>query len=108
MTRIAPIFLLLFVMTCGMFAADSVAPLNDSLYLSVPVVVDNVTVWPVYSKKAPEAVGEYLTLNEAQQQNLAIVRETGAPAATSNDNGARPQPAARSLGGEKGLKDSLL
>jgi len=84
----------LLVMVCGStFGGESVAPLNDSLYLSAPVVIDNVTVWPVYSKKPPQAVSDYMTLDQAQKQNLAFVREIGAAAQDGAANAVAAEPA---------------
>jgi len=96
MLRIVLIVLLVAVMCDRSFGGESVAPLNDSLYLSAPVVIDNVTVWPVYSRKPPQAVGDYTTLDQAQKQNLAFVRETGATAqANAAANGAVAPAAAQ-------------
>lgn len=78
-------------------AAEDRVALNEEYVLGKPVVVDNVTVWPVYSAKPSKAVGEYLTLAQAQEKKLAEVRETGAPAgdaAQANANAPQPQQAA--------------
>ena len=60
-------------------AEDAAAKLNESLYVGKPVVVDNVTVWAVYSTKPQEGISDFLTLAQAQEKKLAEVRETGAP-----------------------------
>ncbi|HEY3320440.1 MAG TPA: DUF6569 family protein [Planctomycetota bacterium] len=61
-------------------AAGSTVQLSDELYLGKPIVAENVTVWPVYSKKPQEDVGEFLTLAQAQERGVAAVREKGATA----------------------------
>lgn len=80
MFKTVTITFLLALVCCSSFGGESIAPLNDSLYLSAPVIIDNVTVWPVYSKRPPQAVSDYITLDQAQKQNLAFVREIGAAA----------------------------
>ncbi|MBI3832232.1 MAG: hypothetical protein HY291_22105 [Planctomycetes bacterium] len=84
-------------------AADDRVPLNEEYVLGKPVVVDNVTVWPVFAAKPNQPVGEYLTLAQAQEKKLAEVRETGAPAGDAapanvqaanqaQNTNTRPQP----------------
>jgi hypothetical protein len=86
------VFLIALVSKCS-FSGENVAPLNDSLYLSVPIVIDNVTVWPIYSSKQLQQVEDYTTLDQAQKQNLALVRETGAAAQTNTPVNGVAQPA---------------
>lgn len=98
MLRIAPILFLIALVSNRSFGGENVVPLNDSIYLSTPVVIDNVTVWPVYSSKPIQAVDDYITLDQAQKQNLALVREIGAatqpnPAAPVLNQAAPPPPA---------------
>lgn len=61
--------------------------LNDDLVLGEACVVENVTAWPVYSKKPPDPMGDYLTLEQAQQQKTAEIREVGADAAGGQASG---------------------
>ena len=63
---------------CGGKPADTqaVARLSDTHYLGAPVAVQNLTVWPVFTDK-PLEIGNFLTLQEAQRQKLAVVREAG-------------------------------
>lgn len=56
---------------------DGSTRLDENHSLGEPVTVENLTVWPVYTD-APLEVGEFLTLNEAQERELAVVRELGA------------------------------
>jgi len=52
--------------------------LDGDLYLGDAIVTGNLTVWPVYTRKAIDPVdGEFVTLAEAQEQGLAEVRERG-------------------------------
>ena len=50
------------------FAEEMVATLNESLTLGQPLVVDNVTVWPVFRKAPKEAIADYVTLPQAQEK----------------------------------------
>jgi hypothetical protein len=60
-------------------APEGAVKLNAELFLGRPLVVDNVTAWPVFSTQPPAADGgQYITLADAQEQKLAEVRETGA------------------------------
>jgi hypothetical protein len=53
--------------------------LDGELFLGVAIHVENVTVWPVYSRMRAEAIGgEFITLAEAQGRGWAVVREIGA------------------------------
>jgi hypothetical protein len=100
--QIAAVPVILFVLILSLGARcgeEHVAELNDTLALGKPVVVDNVTVWPVYSSKAPEKGGDYISLVQAQEQKLAVIHEVGATeaanAATGNEQqAAQPQNAA--------------
>jgi len=60
----------------GSLAADQ---LDAHRTLGEPIHVDNLTVWPVYTD-APLDIGEFLTLQEAQERKVAIVRELGGAA----------------------------
>ncbi len=44
--------------------------------LGEPIHVQNLTVWPVHTDK-PIDIGEFLTLPEAEQRKVAVVRELG-------------------------------
>jgi len=73
--------------------ALSVARLSDTHYLGAPVAVQNLTVWPVFAD-TPLEIGNFLTLQEAQRQKLAVVREAGGGAqqtAVVRDDGAGQQ-----------------
>lgn len=61
--------------------------LNAELEMGKPCVVENVTAWPVYPRKAPDHVGDYLTLAQAQQQKTAEIREVGADTAGGQAGG---------------------
>ncbi len=75
---------LIFVAACGSKSSEdtqtgdalSVARLSDTHYLGAPVAVQNLTVWPVFTDR-PLEIGNFLTLQEAQKQKLAVVREAG-------------------------------
>ncbi len=58
-------------------AEEAIAQLGDGLNLGRPVVVDNVTVWPVFNSKPQEAIGDFITLSQAQEKSQSVVRETG-------------------------------
>ena len=60
-----------------------VARLDEHRSLGEPVVAGNLTVWPIYTD-APLDIGEFLTLQEAQEQKVAVVRELGS-AGQQND-----------------------
>jgi hypothetical protein len=68
------------MLSVGYAAEEAVAQLGEGLSLGKPVVVDNVTVWPVFNSKPQEAIGDYVTLAQAQEKNTAAVREMGAVA----------------------------
>jgi hypothetical protein len=71
-------------------AERSVARLDEHHFLGKPVAVENLTVWPVLTDQ-PLEIGEFLTLNDAQKKNLAVVRELGA------GRGQRPAVGAQEL-----------
>ena len=87
---------LILVAACGSKRAGdtqtgdalSVARLSDTHYLGTPVAVQNLTVWPVFAD-TPLEIGNFLTLQEAQRQKLAVVREAGGAQRTAvvNDDG---------------------
>jgi hypothetical protein len=61
----------------GEAVADSaVARLDENHLLGQPIVAENLTVWPVFAEQ-PLEIGEFLTLNDAQTADLAVVRELG-------------------------------
>src|SRR5262245_12319695 len=51
--------------------------LNDKLSLGQPCVVENVTVWPVFGKGTVAPMDDFTTLEKAQEQHKAEVREEG-------------------------------
>ncbi|MHC4472622.1 MAG: ARPP-1 family domain-containing protein [Planctomycetota bacterium] len=54
----------------------SLTRLDEHHTLGAPVVVENLTVWPVFTDE-PLDVGEFLTLKEAVDEEVAEVREAG-------------------------------
>ncbi len=58
------------------------ARIDDHRWLGESLTIDNLTVWPVHTDR-PLDVGDFLTLEEAEGQGLAAVREVGGGA--SND-----------------------
>ena len=54
----------------------AVAMLDAHLSLGEAITVDNLTVWPVFTD-APLDLGEFLTLQEAIEKEVAEVREVG-------------------------------
>jgi len=73
--------------------------LTDHLTLGTAIVVENVTVWPVYSNApVPADQGDYITLAHAQEIKAAQVRETGAaPEAQANNNAPAQEGEVRSV-----------
>lgn len=65
--------------TPGAAPAGEVARLDDTRYLGAAFDVGNLRVWPVHTD-APLDVGEFLTLQEAQEDGVAVVREIGGQA----------------------------
>jgi hypothetical protein len=53
--------------------------IDDHRWLGEPVIVGNLTVWPVHTDQ-PLDVGEFLTLEEAEGRGVAAVREVGGSA----------------------------
>lgn len=49
--------------------------LDEELYVIEPILLGNVTVWPVYSTAKQKSEVEFTTLSEAQQNMLAVIRE---------------------------------
>ena len=79
----------------GAPAPEGAVKLNAELFLGRPLVVDNVTAWPVFSTQPPPADGgRYITLADAQEQKLAEVRETGARAGAQQNVAQAAQPQA--------------
>lgn len=81
-------------------APKEMADLGEGLYLGEPVQADNVTAWPVYSRKPAQDVGsDFVPLADAQEKKLAVIREVGvgAPAAPRppTGSGRRVQQALR-------------
>ena len=68
-------------------AQDSVADLGQGLFLGSAVLAENLTVWPVYSNKPMAKIsGEFITLEDAQKQGKAVIREVGANSASPAGN----------------------
>lgn len=61
-------------------------PIDAQRLLGAPLAVENLTVWPVLSK-AVHATRAYLTLALAQERGWAVIRETGASAASGAPGG---------------------
>lgn len=57
----------------------TVARIDETHTLGSPIIVDNLTVWPVFTDE-PLDVGEFLTLEEAILKGTAVVREKGGAA----------------------------
>jgi len=63
----------------GQNAPVKTIALDGELFLGVAIHVENVTVWPVYSRTRAELIdGDFITLTEAQGKGWAVVREIGA------------------------------
>ena len=57
----------------------SAVDLGQGLFLGKALVVENVTAWPVYSiKEVANVSRDFVTLADAQEKKLAVVREKGA------------------------------
>lgn len=77
-------------------AAESAIRLDEQRYFGTPCHQKNLTVWPILAERTVE-VGDFLSLKEAQDRSLAIVREVGAPAPVGRSDPAEseteyPQP----------------
>jgi hypothetical protein len=55
---------------------EGAAMLDANRWLGQPLVASNLTVWPVYSSERLD-IGEFVTLDEAEAQGNALVREVG-------------------------------
>jgi hypothetical protein len=68
------------VQIAGQGLPKETVALDGELFLGVAIHVENVTVWPVYSRTRAEALigGDLITLAEAQGRGWAVVREIGA------------------------------
>lgn len=66
----------------GSAGVDDLGPhqLDAHRTLGEPIHADNLTVWPVYTD-TPIDIGEFLTLQEAQERKVAVIRELGGTAA---------------------------
>lgn len=59
-----------------------VAELGGDLFMGEPILAENITAWPVYSKKPAVKVGrDFIPLADAQEKKLAVVKEVGVGAA---------------------------
>lgn len=69
---VSPIFVLAAL---GVTAADPEAGrLDDHHRFAAPVVVDNLTVWPIVTDR-PIATARYVSLERAQKEGKAVIRE---------------------------------
>lgn len=73
--------LVLWMGGCGGDEGPAGVALDEHRWLGEPVVIDNLTVWPVHTD-APLDIGEFLTLPEAEAGGLAEVREVGGSGAS--------------------------
>ncbi len=80
----------------GMPSATEVAQLDEHRSLGEPVSIDNLTVWPVHTD-APLEIGEFLTLQEAQADGVAAVREVGGSAPGEAPNGSSSNRSGRQV-----------
>lgn len=82
----------LAILAGALWAEESVK-LTDDLSLGRPVVAENATVWPVFSKTPPPTdQGDFITLAQAQEKKQAEIRERGAGPQTAEPNlPAQPQ-----------------
>lgn len=71
------------------------ARLDEHHILGDPVAVENLTVWPVLTD-APLEIGEFLTLQDAQDKDLAVVRELGGDHAMTQQLATIPETTRRS------------
>lgn len=80
---VLPLLPLAFLVACGGEPGGPAgAPrLDATRWLGEPTTSGNLTVWPVHTS-APLDLGAFLTLEEAQAQGHASVREVGAGGAT--------------------------
>ncbi len=62
-------------------------PLDATRRIGEPVQARNLTVWAVFADSYPE-IGEFLTLAEARERNLATVRELGSGDSDAPEAGA--------------------
>ncbi|MFB3066404.1 MAG: ARPP-1 family domain-containing protein, partial [Planctomycetota bacterium] len=81
-----PQVLYCLVAACALFACGcgsdgekqrTVVRLDENHFLGEPVAVSNLTVWPVFADSVQE-IGPFLTLKEAEEKQLAAVRENPA------------------------------
>ena len=63
--------------------AEAHLALDDHRYLGAAFDVGNLRVWPIHTD-APLEIGEFLTLQEAQEKGVATVREIGGGSALGN------------------------
>jgi len=75
--------------TGALLPSPVVARLDEDRYLGEPVHVENLTAWPVVAEKYLE-VGKFLTLDEAQERKLAVVREMGSGQQSTLRQSTRP------------------
>ncbi len=62
----------------GAYAGGKKAELGSGLYLGDGITMENLTVWPVYSKRPVARIdGEFITLAAAEEKGKAVVREVG-------------------------------
>ncbi|HYF47804.1 MAG TPA: DUF6569 family protein [Planctomycetota bacterium] len=97
---------LVFLLTLAARAEEAAAVIKDDLYVGQPLVVDNVTVWAVYSKREMPKLGDFVTLEEAQKNEKAVVRERRAEAAPVANQEAAQQ--VRQSGGDAATVNELV
>ena len=77
--RIPGLILCTILFAFALARAETRTPLAGPYSLGAPVTVGNLTVWPVYSKEKL-AIGEFLTLQEAEKAGVVVIREKRGPA----------------------------
>ncbi len=66
--------------------------LDASRVFGAPVTIENLTVWPIIAEIIRE-IGDFVTLGEAQEKGVAVVKEvgaSGAPAVQGSSSVLRP------------------
>jgi len=82
---------------CLAAPVETTTPLIGPYALGAPVHVGSLTVWPVYTKK-PLAIGEFLTLQEAEKAGLVKIEEIGGGAGEGQQRNDPAQSGQQRLG----------
>jgi hypothetical protein len=76
------------------------AMLDENHEIAAPLSIKNLTVWALLALKTAE-LGNFLSLKEAQDQGMAVVREMGAADGSSEGNPAADSAATRPGEGQR-------